>query len=72
MKSAAKPQLRDVTDVEKKSTDLKIPGFGECLLVVPLWPVIYIKCLTRITWFRVTLVLQEPFSVLLVLRPKLG
>lgn len=41
MNSAAKPQLRDVIDVEKKNTDLKIPGFGECLLVVPLWSVIY-------------------------------
>lgn len=37
--------------------------------VIEAWD---IKCLTRITWFSVTLFLQEPFSVLLVLRPKLG
>lgn len=68
--------------MEKKNTDLKIPGFGECLLVVPLWSVIYcgvqllkpgtLSASQRITWFSVTLFLQEPFSVLLVLRPKFG
>lgn len=27
--------------MEKKNTDLKMPGFGECLLVMPPWSVIY-------------------------------